>query len=87
MAETKTERAGVFGTIKQLAEEQFGAAQQLGQELRKLQTQNMANAQVAMDESMKLMRATLDYQMKLGEEWRSMSAEMLKPFIPTRGEK
>lgn len=81
------EQTGFFGTIKQLAEEQLGAAQHMGAELRKLQTQNMANMQVAMDESMKLVRATLDYQMKLGEEWRAMSAEAIKPFMPTRGEK
>lgn len=84
MAEGKGEQGGLFQTMKQLAEEQLGAAQQAGQEWRKLQTQQLAHMQVAMDESMKLMRMTFDYQMKLGQEWREITSDFVKPFMPNK---
>jgi hypothetical protein len=84
MAESKGEQRGLFQTIKQLVKDELGAAQQAGQEWRKLQMQQVANMQVAMDESMKLMRMTLDYQMKLGQEWREFMTDLVKPFMPSK---
>jgi hypothetical protein len=75
-----TEKTGIFDTIRQLAADQVGALQTVSHHLQELQAQNMDHARVALDENLKLMRMTWDYQVQLGNQWREMSMDMFKGF-------
>ncbi len=67
-----------FEVWTEMAKAHVERMEQLGVELAKLQGQNVERAQTAIDESAKLMKASLEAGNQLANEWRKIGVEMTR---------
>lgn len=64
-----------FDVWSQLAREHLARLESLSEQVGKLQGQGVQRAHQAIDESAKLMKASMDYATELGAEWRKLGLE------------
>jgi hypothetical protein len=67
-----------FDSWNQMAKDQLDRMLDLGEQMAKLQGQGVERAHTVIDESAKLMKASLDASVQLSNEWRKLGVEMTK---------
>jgi hypothetical protein len=67
-----------FDAWNQMAKDQLDRMLELSEQMAKLQGQGVERAHSMIDESAKLMKASLDASQQLGNEWRKLGIEMTK---------
>lgn len=67
-----------FDAWNQLAKDQLDRMLELSEQMAKLHGQGLERAHGMIDESAKLMKASLDASQQLSNEWRKLGIEMTK---------
>jgi hypothetical protein len=67
-----------FDAWNQMAKDQLDRMLDLSEQMTKLQGQGVERAHTVIDESAKLMKASLDASVQLSNEWRKLGVEMTK---------
>lgn len=94
MAETKTAQsqqstsasnggAGYFNPFKGVIEEHLRRTESFWKDVAEAEAKGAEQAKMAIDESAKLMKETLDYGLKLSNEWRRMAMDATRRAAET----